>query len=39
MAGWLIKKGVAGSRFVANLELLLIALIFFWLSPLMFILL
>ena len=36
MVGFLIKKGLAKSKTGANMELFLIALFFFALSPLMF---
>ena len=36
MAGWLIKKGIAKNKSTANTELLLIAIIFFMMSKLAF---
>ena len=36
MAGFLIKKGIASGKKTANLELLLVAIFFFSISPLMF---
>ncbi len=36
MAGWLIKKGIAKNKGTANTELLLIAIIFFMMSKLAF---
>jgi hypothetical protein len=36
MTGWLIKKGIAKNKSIANTELLLIAIIFFMMSKLAF---
>jgi hypothetical protein len=36
MVGFLIKKGIAKSKGVANFELIIIAVFFFIMSPLMF---
>jgi hypothetical protein len=36
MTGWLIKKGIAKNKSTANTELLLIAIIFFMMSKLAF---
>ena len=37
MVGFLVKKGIAKGKKTANIELLLIALFFFAMSPLMFV--
>jgi len=37
MAGWLIKKGIAKNKFTANAELVFVSMVFFAMTPLVFV--